>query len=248
MKKLKLHIWSQRVVIVLVGLLAVGYVAIAYTNNSNSQPTTLIENAGGVTINNPEQPVEQNLGAVVDPNNLPNMHCWGDDCVANISGSFIDASTTIAAFPCPWQKATSTGSDVAIIGTTENGVGKTAATSTVELIRLGISGVATTSYSVICGATASPYAAYTASAANILVTAVDGIATSTIGIVENNVATSTAAYLGGIAGGQISKIFLTPTYPYLVCWVDSMGYDNAFTDTGNTFDGVYSARISRPRF
>ena len=240
-KKKNKVLWT---VICLVGILAVGTIGVI-AFSSNTPPTTVIENAGGVTINNPVQPVEdQSLGAVVSADSMPAMVCTADECVYTATGSFADATTTILAFSDPFVKATSTSADVVLKGTTENGYGYTGATSTVDMVRLDITGVATSTFSVDCGA-ADKDGSTGASTPDVelLSTATNSIATSSKGILENNL----TATLGGIVdAGTIVKVTLNPNYPYFTCIVTSL-YAGAFTEATNTFDGKWSVRVSKTR-
>jgi len=251
-------IWALWSVIVLVGILAVSGVIYAYTNGSAGQPTTIIENAGDITINNPEQPMalidegEADLGA----NLFPNPRCVSEDCVYVAAGKFQDATTTIIGFANYWRMATTSPNQVVIENSTDNGFGYTSATSTVELVNLNITSNATSTYSVVCGAAASRYAT---SSINILyaidiATSTIGNATSTnIGVLTNNIASTTAASYGLKNTGGIDKIYLTPQYPYFTCkaysdytnWSNSA--DNAFINAANVFDGTFAVRISKPR-
>src|SRR3990167_6792820 len=173
-----LKTWALWSVIILEGILAVSGVLYAYTNGGAGQPTTIIENAGDITINNPEQPAaliddgEADLGA----NLFPNPRCVSEDCVYVAAGKFQDATTTIVGFANYWRMATTSPNQVVIENSTDNGFGYTSATSTVELVNLNITSNATSTYSIVCGASASRYAT---SSVNILYTL--DIATSTIG-------------------------------------------------------------------
>ena len=257
MKKKKNN-WSFWLVITILGVLAIGGAGLAYVNNGAGQPTTIIENAGGVTINNPEQPQEVinepegELGA----NLFPNPRCTSEDCVYAAAGKFQDATTTIVGFANYWRMATTSPNQIVLENTTENGFGYTSATSSVESVSLNITSNATSTYSIVCGAASSRYAT---SSVNILyaldiATSTIGNATSTnIGVLTNNIASSTATSYGIKNTGGIDKIYLTPQFPYFTCkaysdytnWSNSA--DNAFTNNVNVFDGTFAVRISKPR-
>ena len=247
MNKLKFHIWSQWGALGLVMLLAVGLIAVkAYENYSLSQPASVIEHAENVTINQAVAPPvqEESLGAISDATNLPRMMCTGGECTATFSGDLADATTTILWFASPFTRATSTASDVVIDGTTNNGYGLTAATSTVDMVRVEVTTTATSTYSVDCGSAAynGRNGASTPSV-ELLSTATNSIATSSTGVLENNL---TAALGGLVDGSTVEKITLNQQYPYFTCLVTSL-YTGAFTEVTNTFDGQYTVTIRNAR-
>jgi hypothetical protein len=134
------------------------------------------------------------------------------------AGSFTDATTTIVSVVNPFG---------------------TSATSTVELVRLNITAVATSSAEDIsCGGSTTAYAAPTY---DILDTG-EIVATSTLGVIENNIATAYNGNSAGVGGGAIPKITLTPKYPYLVCTVTAV-IDGGFVGADNTFAGNYEIRF-----
>jgi len=171
----------------------------------------------------------------------PNLNVNGDNTY-RVTGSCQDATTTIVSFASPFLMATSSASDVVVSGTYPNG--KTVASSTVEMLRLNITGVATSSFTVICGASATPYAA-----ATIAYLSSGEVATSTKAVIENNV---TAAQGATVDGGTVAKIMLGPKYPYMVCTVtlssSATGASGAFTEVTNTFDGKFLARVSKTQY
>lgn len=234
----------------MVMFLAVGLIAVkAYTNYGNNQPASVIENAENVTINQavtPSEtpPAQESLGAISDATNLPRMMCTGGECTATFSGDLKDATTTIVSFASPFMRATSTASDVVIDGTTNNGYGLTAATSTVDLVRLEVTTAATSTYSVDCGA-ADKNGATGASTPDVelLSTATNSIATSSTGVLENNL---TAALGGMVDGSTVEKITLNGNYPYFTCLITSV-YTGAFTEATNAFDGQYTVTIHNAR-
>ncbi len=235
--KLKLHIWLQWGAVALVGLFAIGYVAVAYYGNA---PKVVVE--GNYIEAQPveaTQPVEEILGGL-NPNIESRYLSINGDTTYYMTGSFINASTTIVAFASPFLMATTSANDVVINDTTNSGYGYTSATSTVDLVRLDIRTAATSTYSVSCGASAG---ISTADSVSLLDTAANGVATSTTGILENNL----TAALGGLAdAGTVVKITLNQQYPYFVCKITST-YTGAFTEASNTFDGKWAVRISRTR-
>ena len=219
LQKMKVSLSASIGIIVLVALIGVGLSVKAFYGNS--AVTTVIEDAGGVTINNPTLATDggESLGATASPDVPYNYLSVNGDTTYHITGNFADATTTILSFVNPF-------------GTT--------ATSTVDLIRLDISTGATSTYSVSCGASATAYAADSVS---LLDTSANGVATSTIGIIENNLTNA----LGGIAdAGTVEKIALTPTYPYFLCTVTSV-YTGAFTEATNAFAGKFTAQVHKQR-
>jgi hypothetical protein len=242
-KKKNKVLWT---VICLVGILAVGIVAYAYTSNTPTAVTTVIENAGGVTINNPVQPAEENLGSVVSADTLPSMVCTADNCTYTATGDFINASTTIVSVADPFLMATTTAGDVVLLQD-DFGDGYTGATSTVDLVRLMTTGVSTTTYSVHC---ASAPTAYATSSNWINIITSTTIATSTgLGVIENNIATTAGAE---VTGGSVAKIMIGPSNPYIICKVYNPYYLVAadmggFTGDSNTFAGKFAVRFSRIR-
>ncbi len=217
-------------------LLAVGFGVHAFSSSDKVTPTTVFENANNVTINNPAQPVveEPALGASSAAGTQESMVCHAGDCIWSAAIPFTDSTTTIFAIKNPFYAATTTAEDV-ILDQQTTGFGFTGATSTVEMIRLNITAVATTTYRLACSSAITYYATSTAS---IPLLVSSEIATSTgVGMIENNL---TAANSGGITGGSVPKIALTPTQPYFLCKVFNASgnttYDGAFTDIGHTFD------------
>ena len=220
LQKMKVSLSASIGIIVLVALIGVGLSVKAFYGNS--AVTTVIEEAGGVTINNPVASgdvsvVDQSLGAVASPDVPYNYLSVNGDTTYHITGSFKDATTTILSFVNPF-------------GTT--------ATSTVDLVRLDTTGAATSTYSMSCGASATAYAADSVS----LLDSVD-TATSSVGILENNL---TAALGGQDDAGTVEKIALTPTYPYFLCTATTL-YPGAFTEVTNTYAGKFTVHVSKQR-
>lgn len=232
--------------LLLIAVVGVGLGVKAYTNSSDAQPTTIIENAGGVTINNPQdQVIEEGLGAMTSPDIVSRWISVNGDTTYHITGSFQNATTTIVAFPSPFLTATTTASDVVIDNTTNNGFGYTSATTTVDLVRLDIKTAATSTFSVTCGASNTNGANGAAGIdVSLLSTAANAIATSSTGILENQL----TAALGGLVddAGDVEKITLNPNYPYFTCLITSV-YPGAFTETTNTFDGKFTVHLHKQR-
>jgi len=249
MTKLKTLTTKYRIVLgilCLVCIVGVGLGVKAYI--SDVPPTTLIENAGGVVINNPApepQMIEEGLGSVTSPDLSSRYISVNDDVTYHIGGDFLNATTTIVSIRSPFRMATSSANDVVLRDTTNSiGYGYTSATTTVDLVRLDVRTTATSTYSVTCGA--SDTDGYTGTAAvdtSLLATAANAIATSSTGILENNL---TEALGGLVDAGTVEKITLNQTYPYFVCVVTS-AYTGAFTEATNTFDGKYTVQFHRQR-
>jgi hypothetical protein len=165
---------------------------------------------GNKTINTT---IEKTVGAVGD--SMPYL-VRNNDSTYFVHGSFINGSTTIVSVLNPF-------------GAT--------ATTTVDLTRLHITGPATSTFTVVCGAAST---AYSDTSYNLLSSG--SIATSTDETyIENNIS---ASYGAAITGGSVAKIMLDPTYPYLVCKVTT-AYSGAFTEATNTFVGTYWLRFMR---
>lgn len=137
----------------------------------------------------------------------------GGATVSISSGTLADATTTILAVVNPFS-----------------------ATSTVDMVRLTNTGVATSTYTVACGKSATAYAN-----TDYDVLSSGSIATSTnFGVIENNI---TGSYGAAITGGSIEKI-LVGSGQYLVCKVTT-SYPGAFTESTNTFAGTYQVRWTK---
>jgi len=245
LKKLMAQRNTAMIIVCLVAVLGVGFVIKAYT--SETPPTTVIENAGGVTINNPEpvpQMIEEGLGSMTSPDIMSKYISVNGDTTYHFAGDFQNATTTIVSIPSPFLVATSSANDVVIRNTTNSGFGYTSATSTVDLIRLDILTAATSTFSVSCGASAADGKVGASTVGlELLATAANGVATSTTGILENKL----TAALGGLAdAGTVEKVTLNQTYPYFTCLVTSV-YPTAFTDATNTFDGKFTIHMSKQR-
>lgn len=155
------------------------------------------------------------------------------------SGEFIDASTTIVSFHNPFGSPTSTDASY-----NEDYWYQVAydATTTIELGRLNITGVATTTYKVKCGPASDAYSDPTYSFIETDAEDSGTAVTTSSEAVLGNSATSTLAFGDTLEG---SGLLLTPEYSWFVCKVTTVNdaYDGAFTETTNTFDGNYSFRL-----
>jgi len=224
--KKKVSLSASIGVIAIVSVLAVGSYVMAYQND-NIAPQNVFESGSNVTINQDAAvpPSDEVLGGV-NPDIPYDFLVVNNDMTKYISGSFINASTTIVSVLNPF-------------GTTS--------TSTISFMQLIETGVATSTYSIACGAATTAYATPTY---NIIESG--SIATSTsFGTIENNLTAALNGNSVGVTGGTAAKISLTPTYPYLVCKVTIVPatlYTGAFTEVTNTFDGKFEFRANRLRF
>lgn len=227
--------------LVLVGAVGLGLRSEAFQSDKGA--ANVFENVENLTLNNPAPQVESEpvLGALTSPDISSPYLCVNEDCTFYLSQTFIDASTTIASIPNPFTVATSTKTPNSplLAGDTSNG--RVGATSTVEFVRATITGAATSTFTLNCGA--APTAFSDPVAAPLAINS-DSIPTSTVATVVNN---STSTYGGLIGGGNSPRIMLTPANPYLVCKVTSV-YTGAFTEATNTFNGRLNVRISKQQF
>lgn len=243
MKKIK-KVRLSSAVLVVVLLLAIGLLTAVSAGVSLKERIAQV--AGQVLGNNLTQELkdsgelnaeEPSFGALSGPN--VNSQCFSvnGDMTCHFTGNFADATTTIVSFVNPFRIATSSMTDV-VIDQETTGFGWTRATSTIELVKLRITGPATSTFSIQCGASANPGATST-----IDVLTVTEISTSTSNVtIENNM--NSATYGASWLAGTVAKGFLTPMYPYFVCKIQPLGYESSFNDVTNTFDGNYTIRIS----
>lgn len=221
------------VVISLVAILGVASIVAAYTVSQNI-------NVSG-DYNNYEAPAPAVVQPEVDLGAIPGNYFtgpvnFGGEVVYTYTGKFQDATTTIVSIANPFLTATSSAGDVVVSMNNANSAGYTAASTTVDLIRLDITGAATSTFDVSCGASAGWSTADSVSLLDSVATA-----TSTTGILENNL---TQALGAADDAGTVVKIALGPTYPYFTCRVSS-AYTGAFTEVTNTFDGKYTVRFQK---
>lgn len=245
MKKLKsLKLSASLVLALIIGVLALGSRVVASNGFWGDIKHEIAQIVAGRISTPPQENSDEdaNIGAATGPD-LPNPHCFAGSCSKTVVGTFIDASTTIVSIPSPFVRATSTGAGQEVVLYTDgSGQAWTSQTTTVELVNLNITGAATTSYRLACGA-------YTNSAGVLPLTrtivsttpalAGDSIPTSTKGVLENNVSVAQGA---AYAVGTVGKIMLGSDAPYLVCTVDPV-VAAGFTNGNNTFDGKYTVRF-----
>ena len=156
------------------------------------------------------------------------------------SGTFRDASTTLIAFMNPFGSATTTGN----IDTTG-----TAATSTITKVKLDISGAASTTLQITCGAASTLYGV------EPTYKMIDAtLATDTAAVLNNDQWTSFSG-LGSISTGTTTKMLLTHDYSYFRCFATStsagasawggQGTTRGLIGDTNTFDGTWSVTIEK---
>ena len=245
LKRLKFKIAALLMILVVVAVGGSVWKAKAFS--SESAPKVVVE---GDYIEAPI-PVDETanndeiLGSVVSSQWLEPMTCSADDCTYHATGNFTDASTTLFGVATPFRTVTSSASDVVIEDLGRYGL--TAATSTVELVRLLIDGTATTTYRITCGSAPTRYT--TSTSGNAILNSSTVVTSSPNFLLENNLGSTSGSF---VTSDSIPKIVIGPKYPYLVCKVDNTygetGPLDAFTNAENTFDGHFVIRFSRPRF
>ncbi len=168
-------------------------------------------------------------------------------------GDMLDASTTLTSIRNPFgSTASSTEAGNSTLEQYARDFLGTYATTTVDMVTVHVTGVATSTIQITCGAAANRWSAPVYDLISL------HIVTSTLGYYENNMVTTTAGFAFGTGGGKTSKIFLTHDYSYFNCHAtgsplsDAWGIDaDADTDalrkglTGptNTFTGKIKARF-----
>ena len=154
---------------------------------------------------------EQDLGAVTSPYLPGPVFAVGLDQKFSVSIEMADATTTFA-IATPFRASTSSASDVVLEDLGRYGL--TAATTTVELVRMNFTSSTPTSYQVGCGGGVNKYVT---SSLSVAVLNSDDTPTSWGGgMIENDLATAAGAEVGG---GSVEKIRIGPTYPWIVCTV-----------------------------
>ena len=135
---------------------------------------------------------------------------FGNIVTGYTNGTLADATTTVLAI--------------------EPGV-----TTTINFLRLDITGPATSTYTVTCGTSSSEFGTPSAT----LISS-GSIVTSSLVILENGVNYPSGTPTGGgyIAAGSFGKLGIESD-EWLMCKVTT-AYDGAFTEVTNTFAGTYS--------
>lgn len=133
-------------------------------------------------------------------------------------GDFTDATTTLAFFKNPLP-----------------------ATSTIDLVELVNTGVATSTYVIHCGVT---YTTSGGAAPTTDILTSGDVATSTnFGFMVNNEANAFP-----VSGGSTARLRIGPNQ-YFTCYATTYAtittHDNAFTNVNNTFDGNFKVRFVR---
>lgn len=249
MKKTKLKLSVYFGVMILFGVIAVFGSVMAYQSYANQPPKVVVEGnyIEAATVSNPTGDVGGMLGAA-NPIQVTPLNCSNNDCTYYAEQTFIDASTTIISIPDPFLQATSTGAgSEVVLKTDDSGQAWTGATATVAMARLYITGPATTSFKLACGAYTSGIGAALPLTRTIVSTtpalAGDSIPTSSVGVMENNVSAAQGAMYDA---GTTSKIMVGSDAPYFVCVVSGVN-NAAFTNNSNTFDGHISVRFVRTK-
>ena len=167
------------------------------------------------------------------------------------SGQFADGSVVLFSFlnPVDYGKATST------TDTAYNKATHEVSTSTVMSINLDITGAATSSARILCGASVDATTVPTYNLINL------DLPTSTIGVFSDGQATTTSG-LGAIGTGGAGevdfKVLLTHEYDYFNCvatstgatghvanWIDGSAAVKGYTGDTNTFDGYWSVEVMK---
>jgi len=247
LNKTKIKLWLSLATLVLVVLVGFGFQVYAYYGDG---PKVVVE---GDYIEAPQIiQDEPSLGAVSSPLQMGDQICANGDCTYFLKMAFYDASTTIAVFTNPFLTATSSYTPNTPLLAGSTAYGYVGATSTVELVRLTITGAATTTWEVDCTASDTKQATSTPTILN----SETRIATSTIGVIQSGMTSSTNSGMGSLVYDSnlttqiVTQITLTPQKPYLVCkvWQPYGTSLDAFTSAVNTFDGFANVRITRQRF
>ena len=158
------------------------------------------------------------------------------------SGQFTDASTTLLSFlnPVDYGRATSTDARY-------NALTHEISTSTVMNLNLDITGVSTSTGTIICGGATDAYSTPTYELFNLT------LPTSTLGVFSNGLATTTGGF-NAIGAGSATQILLTHEYDYFNCVVTAGAVDSdywtgtavkGYTGDDNTFDGYWSVEIQK---
>lgn len=220
LKKLKLNLYG---VIALTLALGVVGTVVGVKAYQGAGPKVVVE---GDYIESAEVAAEPVLGAVSGPT-LPNPYIINEAETYVAYSDFVDATTTIVSIPDPFLAVTSSAADV-ILQLVTSDFGWTGARAIVDSVVLETTGVATTSYTVVCGA-ASGIA--TAPTTELLSSA--RVPTSSKAFIANNL---TAALGGTVDGGTVAKITVSSTLPYFNC-VLTPSVAAGITNPNNTFTG-----------
>jgi len=265
MKSLKLQLRKRNVqlaaavaILVVGSAVGVGFRVGAFTNNASTPPTTVVEHADNVNVNNPA-PVIQEVGSEVPlgaasldlpGSNVLNVNGFETYYLVGKVGNGAGRATTTVAFANPFKIATTTNSDV-ILEQVTDGFGYTGATSTVTLVEIAGKS-ATTTVEWDCSASATQFVTSTPA----IVNTEQMLTTSTPYVVRSGVTSSTSpgsgshVQLSSIATFMpVTNILLTPQKPYLVCkvWQPYGTTLGTFTDSTGTADVRITAQVQRQR-
>jgi hypothetical protein len=249
-KKLKVKLSAYQVAFTFLGLLTLlgGAVGLTQAFDSGTSPKVVVE--GNYIEASESEQEEVLLGASNVTDFVSNYECFNGDCTYHLVQPFQTGTTTIVSLVNPYVVPTSSPNDV-VITDTVNGFGYTGATSTVEMVRLTITGAATTTYGVVCAAAQTPFATTTATFAAINTPYSVSTTLGRSTVIETGTVSTTSGsidpvnYNGSITS-YISKIMVTPAAPYLICKVSGANND-AFTNPVRSFDGKVTVRWSRQR-
>ncbi|MBU0598804.1 hypothetical protein KKF61_07530 [Patescibacteria group bacterium] len=206
---------SSTVLIVFALSLAVGSIALSFA--SNSAPGVVMETVNIETFNE-AQAVSENddLGRMFD---FTPYECDNNECVWTIHGDCTDASLDIVSLANPW------------------GVTSSSTSAVVDMVRITIDAVATSSSIITCGGATAANATPTY---DLMTTGTIATSTGAGCVIENGLLTADNGNSACADGGSIQKIGLTPIYPYFNCEISAgAGSTAGITDTGNTFDCDY---------
>lgn len=232
LKKLSVKYYAAITVVCLVLVIAVAVGVNAFS--SFTSPQTVIENVE-TFINQAQIPItdiaeeirDETLSGSPEINNNPFV--LNGEQHYTYTPTFTNATTTFVKVETPFKyRYNATTTDFKW------------ATSTVESVRLDITGVATSSLNFICGTDAD---GYNVPDGDILMES--WYATSSLATLENNIASSSA---GGFGGGSTAKVLLTESYPFFICAAQApyeAGQLGALTEVTNTFAGKATVRITK---
>lgn len=244
-KNLKTKLLSAYGLLILTAIVGIGLFAYAHTYIENATiyneaPEPVIEEEG----EEEEMFGEMGLKWVKQGNRVTYIE----------SGTFKDATTTLFSFVNPFNTASTT---IAGSGITnwelyrDEYLGKLG-TSTVVSVNLDITGPATTTIYITCGAADQLYHAPTYD----IMTAY--LVTSTIGVYTNNQATTSAGFSAAAGTGAEANVLLTHDYSYFTCHATGSPLSNEWgtggvtadkikgiTGSNNTFDGSWSVEIQK---
>ena len=231
-KTLRNRYYASIAVVCLVVISAVAVVGVkAFQSRSEASPQVVVEGDWLGNVQAPESSEvqeEESLGGSGIVNNNPFI--LNGEQFFTYTPTFKNATTTFVKVVTPFRtryNATTTDFNYA--------------TSTIDMVSLDITGVATSSLNFVCGTDADGYGSPDG---DLLLKSF--YATSSVTLLQNNIATSTA--LGSFGGGSTAKVLLTQSYPYFICAAGApyeAGQLGALTGLNNTFDGAATVRINR---